>query len=133
MKNNITILYVDDEKVNLLLFKKSFGKFYKVITADSGEEALIKMADHKNEIKVVISDLRMPIMNGIKFIKEARKEHNNKVYFILTAFDYNDEIDHALKNKIIHRFFNKPFNTRIIQKAVHDAVLNSGLTDRFNN
>ena len=132
MKENITILYVDDEEINLVLFKKSFEKIYNVITAVSGEDGLIKLTAYKNDIIVVISDMRMPGMNGIEFIKEARKKHDNIAYFILTGFDYNDEIDQALKTKVIHRFFTKPFNINKIQEAIHDDLLNLGFIDHLN-
>ncbi len=70
---NITILYVDDEQTNLVLFEYSFKDLYNVITANSGEEGLLKLKDYKDDIIVVISDMRMPKMNGIEFIIEARK------------------------------------------------------------
>ena len=131
MKKNITILYVDDEEINLTLFEMSFKTIYTVISSISGEEGLLKLNDYKDDIIVVISDMRMPKMNGIEFIKEARKEHFNIAYFILTGFDYNDEIDDALKNNVIQKFFTKPFKIKEIQQAVHDAVEELGLTDRL--
>ena len=131
MKKNITILYVDDEKINLTLFELSFDPMYNVISAISGEEGLLKLEDHKDDIIVVISDMRMPKMNGIEFIKEARKEHLNIAYFILTAFDYNEEIDDAFKKNIIQKFFSKPFKIKEIQEAVHEAVEELGLADRL--
>ena len=131
MKENVTILYVDDEEMNLTLFEMSFQNMYTVISAISGEEGLLKLQDYKDDIIVVISDMRMPNMNGIEFIKEARKEHLNIAYFILTGFDYNDEIDDALNTNLIQKFFTKPFKIKEIQQAVYDAVEELDLTDRL--
>ena len=69
---NTTILYVDDEDVNLFLFEKTFESYYTVITAKSGDEGLKKIEEHQKDIAVVISDMRMPGMNGIEFIEIAR-------------------------------------------------------------
>lgn len=126
MKRNITILYVDDEEINLKLFQMQFQIYYSVITAISGEEGLLKLNKYKNDIIVVISDMRMPNMDGIEFITEARKEFDNIAYFILTGFDYNSRIDTALKNNVIQKFFTKPFDISEIQKAVDFAIKELG-------
>jgi len=122
MKRNITTLYVDDEEINLKLFEMQFQVIYTVITATSGKEGLQKLNKYRNDIIVVISDMRMPNMDGIDFITEARKNFNNIAYFILTGFDYNEKIDTALKNNIIQKFFTKPFDINEIQEAVKLAI-----------
>jgi CheY-like chemotaxis protein len=96
MPNRITLLYVDDEDINLFLFEKSFSSLYNVITANSGEEGLMKLANYSNDIIVVITDMRMPGMDGIMFIRKAKETFNNIAYYVLTAFNYNDEINKAL-------------------------------------
>lgn len=121
-KKDITVLYVDDEDLNLFLFKKGFEGIYNIITANSGQEGLEKLKDHSDKIIVVISDMKMPYMNGVEFVTQARSEHENIAYFILTAFDYNAEIDEAIKNKIIHKFFTKPFDIKEIEVAVDLAI-----------
>ena len=122
MKKRITLLYVDDEEINLTLFEMQFQIIYSIITATSGKEGLQKLNKYKDDIIVVISDMRMPNMDGIDFITEARKEFDNIAYFILTGFDYNEKIDTALKNNVIQKFFTKPFNMTEIQEAVELAI-----------
>lgn len=119
--SNITILYVDDEDINLFLFKSSFEPKYEVITARSGKEGLEKLEGYHDKIIVVISDMNMPMMNGIEFIEEARKTYKNIAYFILTGYDYNQEIDKALKTNVIQKFFTKPFVSAEIEAAVEAA------------
>jgi len=118
---SITILYVDDEDINLFLFKSSFEPKYEVITARSGKEGLEKLDGYHDKIIVVISDMNMPMMNGIEFIEEARKTYQNIAYFILTGYDYNQEIDRALKSDVIQKFFTKPFISAEIEAAVEQA------------
>ena len=74
MSEKITILYVDDEELNLELFKINFNKEYNVITAESGKKGL-EMLFAFPEIKIVISDMRMPGMSGIEFISIAKREY----------------------------------------------------------
>lgn len=123
-KKDITILYVDDEETNLFLLKVTFESKYNVITALSGEEGLEMLEKHKDDVIVVISDMSMPSMNGVEFIKLAKEKHKEISYFILTGFDYNDEIDEALKANVIQKFFTKPFNSAQIEDAVEEAFFN---------
>lgn len=112
MNNNskkISILYVDDEQINLELFNIVFRSAYNVIIAESAEAGLkILFADP--EIKIVISDMKMPVMDGIQFIKEAKKRFKHIVYYILTGYEITDEIKDAIENKLINKYFKKPFN-----------------------
>ena len=122
MNKQITILYVDDETINLFLFERSFRSLYKVITANSGEEGLIRLTESSHEIIVVISDMRMPGMDGIAFIRKAKERFHNIAYFILTAFNYNEEINKAIVDKLIDKFFTKPFDIELIKAEVESVA-----------
>ncbi|PKP08553.1 MAG: response regulator [Bacteroidetes bacterium HGW-Bacteroidetes-4] len=117
MSQEVTLLYVDDEPINLTLFEINFRRKYKVITAGSGAEGLQKLEGNR-DIIVVISDMKMPGMNGIEFIKKAKEHYRHIAYFILTAFDINKEIKEALDQQLINRYFNKPFNIKEIDGAI---------------
>ncbi len=121
MNQNVTILCVDDEPINLRLFELNFKKKYRIITALSGMEGLIKLEEDAGII-VVVSDMRMPGMNGIEFIKEARLKHTHVIYFILTGFDITPEINDALQENIIHKYFSKPLNIKLMEKAIEEAI-----------
>lgn len=120
-KKNITILYVDDEEINIFLFERPFNEFYTVVTASSGEEGLKALEKHSEDIIVVISDMRMPGMDGITFIKKAREKYKYIAYYILTAFPHNEEIDAALEENIINESFTKPFDIEKIKNVVDKA------------
>jgi two-component system response regulator (stage 0 sporulation protein F) len=121
---DITILYVDDEQINIIVFEGIFRKKYKVITAISPFEGLDKLKYHKDDIIVVISDMKMPGMNGIEFIRKAREQFDNIAYFILSGFDFNDEIMEALDKKLIYKFLRKPFDFDEIITSIDEAVSN---------
>lgn len=118
----LTILYVDDEEINLFLFKSIFEEKYNVITALSGKIGLSELESSDGKIDVVISDMNMPEMNGLEFINAARGKFDNIVYFILTGYNYNDEIDAAIKSKIVQKFFSKPFDFDSISAAIQQEV-----------
>lgn len=123
-KENVTLLYVDDEDVNLFLFRKSFQNKYKILTAKSGSSGIKQLEAHANEILVVISDMRMPGMNGVEFVRQARENYDNIIYFILTGFEFNDEISKALKDRVIHKYFTKPFDMDEITEAIEEGLVN---------
>jgi two-component system, response regulator, stage 0 sporulation protein F len=102
------ILYVDDEPVNLMLLKAHLEKKYDILTAGDGPTGLDVVSEH-HDIKIVISDMRMPHMNGIEFVREAVKHAPQIRYYILTGFDVSPEIQQALDSGLISRYFSKPF------------------------
>lgn len=123
----ITVLYVDDEEMNLFLFNATFASKFKVITALSGPEGLEKLDGHHDEIIVVISDMKMPLMDGITFIKQAKEKYLHIAYFILTAYEFDEQIEEALKDNIIQKFFTKPFDVPELEKAINEAAQLSGI------
>jgi len=122
MSEKDVILYVDDEPINLLLFKKNFEKTYTVITVESGHEGLEKLSNNP-EIKVAISDMKMPVMNGVEFIRQAKREYPTVVFFILTGFEITEEIADALSNKLINKYFRKPFSIQGIDYAINEVIM----------
>jgi YesN/AraC family two-component response regulator len=122
MFRTVTILYVDDEYLNNFIFETSLSSKYKVITAISPFEGLEKLENHKNDIIVVISDMRMPGMNGIEFIKKAKERFGNIAYFILSGYDYDNDIRNAVETNLIYRFLRKPFDFVEITTAIEDAI-----------
>lgn len=121
MTKEIRLLYVDDEPVNLQLFEIVFKSNFQVLTAESGAAALDKIKQDP-EISVIISDMKMPGMNGIEFIQQAKKNLPEIPYFILTGFDMNEEIHAALQNKMILKCFKKPLNKEEIIHSVSEAT-----------
>jgi two-component system, response regulator, stage 0 sporulation protein F len=121
MTGMIKILYVDDEPINLILFDRIFGKKYAIRAADSGMKGL-EILNEDRDVKIVISDMRMPHMNGLQFISKARESHPDLIYFILTGYEISKEITDALEQKIIDRYFQKPFKLEEISGAIINAT-----------
>lgn len=119
------ILYVDDEAINLMLFKINLQKKYEVITADNGMDALEILSVDK-DISIVFSDMRMPEMNGIEFITRAKELYPEINFYILTGFEITAEIREALNNGLIDKYFQKPFNINLISLEI-DNILSEKL------
>ncbi|MFO7368948.1 MAG: response regulator [Bacteroidales bacterium] len=121
MSNKPVLLYVDDEPLNLKLFAINFRNKFEVITSESPYEG-IDILKSNSKIGVVISDMKMPGMNGVEFIRQARKEFPNLVYFILTGFDITDEISSALSEGVISKYFRKPFNIKEVEASIKHTL-----------
>ncbi|HPF92798.1 MAG TPA: response regulator [Tenuifilaceae bacterium] len=120
MSNKIAVLYVDDEPINLKLFELNFKNTFNVTTALSGFEGL-EILKSNPDISVVVSDMRMPKMDGLEFISKAKVDFPHIVFFILTGFEITDEISQALNSNLINKYFRKPFNFREIESSIVDA------------
>ncbi len=120
--NNTKVLYVDDEVINLQLMEINLKRNFQIFTADSAREGL-KIIDANTDIKVVISDMKMPNINGIEFIKMAKEKHPEIRYYILTGYDINDEIEDALQKGLIIKYFRKPFNINEIEAAINETSM----------
>jgi two-component system, response regulator, stage 0 sporulation protein F len=121
MNNKYTILYIDDEPVNLQLFEINLSEKFNVITAISGSEGLNILED-RPDISVVVSDMKMPRMNGIEFITCAHQKYPDIKYFILTGFDLTSEIIEALNQKLIVKYFCKPLKVKEIISTIDESL-----------
>ena len=117
------ILYVDDEPINLLLFEANLLRKYEVLKANNGSKGLEIMENHP-DLKIVFSDMKMPNMNGIEFIKEASKITPGCAFYILTGFEITHEIQHSLDSGLIRKYYGKPINMKEIANEI-ESVLNS--------
>ena len=117
MRAKYKILYVDDEPLNLMLFSRMFNATYDVVTAESGIEGLEILKE--NQMDVVLSDMKMPRMNGLEFIEKAKVQYPGILYYILTGFEITREIKAALNENLIDKYFQKPFDMH----EIHECIL----------
>ena len=122
MDSRIKVLYVDDESINLQLFEINFGDDYQVLIAENGFSGL-DVLDKNPDILVVISDMKMPKMDGLEFITKAKNNFPEKRFYLLTGFEITDEINAALESGLIRKYFRKPYNKNEIDRAIKEALL----------
>jgi two-component system response regulator (stage 0 sporulation protein F) len=121
MSEKQTILYVDDEPINLQLFEIHTEKHFNVLTAESGMSGL-EILEQNPQISVIFSDMKMPGMNGLQFIGLAREKRPDIFYFILTGYDITSEIADAINNKTIVNYYRKPYNPKIILESIKECL-----------
>ncbi len=114
-------MYVDDEPLNLELFKLNLEHKYTILTAESAFEGF-EVIQNNPDIKLVISDLMMPSMNGLDFILKLRERYTNLSYFILSGFDLSPEIIEAKQNNVISKYLFKPFDIALIEMSINEAL-----------
>jgi len=117
-----SILYVDDEEINLDLFKINFKKEFDVHLAISASEGMRLLKDYP-EISVIISDLKMPEINGLEFIDMIKVKYPEKICIILTGFIDHD-IMYACKNEEnVFNYIVKPWEKDELKVIIDSAYL----------
>lgn len=115
------VLFVDDEAAVLEAFHRMLHGSFDLQTATSGGEGLQRL-EHEGPFAVVVSDMKMPGMNGAEFLARVRQKSPSTVRMLLTGHaDLHTAIDAVNRGQILH-FLTKP-----CPKAVLVAALNSGL------
>ncbi len=122
LRNEHTILIVDDEINNLQLLKRTFRNKYKIITASNGLEGLETLKSNLNEICLIVSDHKMPIMEGTKFLEEANKIAPDVIKILLTGFSDIEIITDAVNKCNLFQYVLKPFNPDELQEAVKNGL-----------
>jgi DNA-binding NarL/FixJ family response regulator len=110
----LKILYVDDEKINLVNFETAFGKEYEIITAGSGEEAL-KVFRQEDDIAIIVSDQRMPGISGVELLEKIYKLDPVPVRMILTAYKDIEDIIGAINQGRVYRYILKPWEDKEVR------------------
>ena len=82
---NTKVLFVDDEVKILSSFTRNLAEVFDVATASSGKEGLQVLSD-KGPFAAVVSDLKMPDMDGIEFLGQVRKTFPDTIRVMLTGF-----------------------------------------------
>ncbi|MFK7848414.1 MAG: HD domain-containing phosphohydrolase [Rhodothermales bacterium] len=115
------ILFVDDEPAILRSYQRYVGLDYDVDTALGGEKGL-EMLEESGPYGVVVSDMRMPGMNGAEFLSVVRQNFPDSVRMLLTGqADMEDTID-AVNNGRIYRFLTKPCPPETLGQALDEGL-----------
>ena len=116
------ILYVDDEEINLELLQLTFMNELDVITATSAREGL-RILDKDEDIQVVISDLKMPEINGLDFIKEIKRRSRDRICMLLTGFMESEIMMEGFNKELIFRYIMKPWKKEALMEAIKQAMV----------
>ncbi len=120
MDERPSILYVDDESDNLTAFKVIFRRQYNVFTTPYSKEAITLMQQHP--IDLVLSDYKMPKMNGVELLSYIKDHHPDVCRLMVTGFGDLEEITKALQTGIIKGMINKPWNVEELKKILQESL-----------
>jgi response regulator RpfG family c-di-GMP phosphodiesterase len=115
------VLFVDDDQNILASHQRMFRKQFALHTAMGGEEALGTIAAH-GPFAVIVSDMQMPSMNGVKFLTKARTRAPDSVRMILTGYADMQTAVEAVNEGHIFRFLTKPCHPEALAKAVTAGI-----------
>lgn len=115
------ILLVDDDTNLLNAFKRMFYDKYHIAVADRATKGL-EVLVNDGPFAVVISDMKMPDMNGIQFLTKAREISPDTVRIMLTGHADIDTAMHAVNEGNIFRFLLKPCQKDIVDWAIEAAL-----------
>ena len=114
------VLCVDDEIEVLEALTRVFRKSdFKVFTANSGAEGLEMLRQER--IDIVISDLKMPEMDGNQFLRKVANTSPEVMRLMLTAFTEIDDVITAINEGRIFGYLQKPWNNRELLLVVEQA------------
>jgi DNA-binding response OmpR family regulator len=123
MPNNLRkVLIVDDEETLTWSMAKSLSKDkdkYEVIIANNGREALTQLQN--NRIDLVITDIRMPDINGLDLMVKIKKEYPQTRIIIMTAYGSSDIQKEANQRGSLY-YVEKPFEISDIRKIIIDLI-----------
>lgn len=115
------ILFVDDEPNVLAAFRRQFHGGYDVATACGGEEGVAAVRGSE-PFAVIVSDMRMPGMDGAQFLGRIRELAPDSVRVLLTGYADQRSAVAAVNEGNIFRFLTKPCPPEVLTKALEACV-----------
>jgi len=115
-KKSMSVLIVDDEEMMRDLLQRILSKGgFEIHSASSGDEALKELAT--NQIDLIISDIKMPGMDGFELLKKIKSRYPDKCVVMMTAFGDTYTVKDALLLGA-DEYVTKPFKSHEITLVV---------------
>lgn len=128
-----SILVLDDEADTVRTFEsvlKSGG--YEVVSFTSARKAFDYLAQHPTKFDLVISDIKMPLMNGIEFVKKVKEQLPNLRIVLVTAFDVDRAQSESIKSVGVSELVRKPLSMpQLLGIAAKHVRSNDEILDRI--
>ena len=116
------ILIADDEEAIRSLIARALRQDgHEVMTANDGAQALDVLAREKGGFELLLTDIRMPVMDGIALAHAAARQHPDVTILLMTGYADQRERAHGL-DALVHDVITKPFSLGAMRRAVNDAL-----------
>ena len=118
----IKVLYVDDEEINLRVFKNVFRREFDIFIAKSGQEGLDYLSN--NDVEVILTDQRMPNMTGVEFLEQVTKKYPLPLpsRLIVSGYSSPDSIEKAFENYCLSHFVSKPWDKEELKELIINSI-----------
>ncbi len=117
----LKLMVVDDELDNLDLLYRTFRRDFQVYRASHARGA-IEILDREGEMAVIISDQRMPEMNGTEFLSRTVDRFPDTIRILLTGFTDVEDLVDAINSGQVFKYITKPWNPDRLKAIVGQAV-----------
>ena len=106
----LSLIYLDDEEINLILFKEMFKKDFDIYTTTSPHEAIDYVVN--NKLDFILTDQLMPVMTGVEFLRELEgiEYNSDPKKIIISGYTKEGEVSEAIERKMIDKFVSKPWS-----------------------
>jgi len=121
MSKEIKVLFLDDEESILDGLQRLFIKEpYGILTTSSADKAREILTQEK--IKVMVSDQRMPEIQGVKFLREIKDKHPDIIRILFTGYTDFSSAEEAINIGEVYRFISKPWKTTELLSTVRQSI-----------
>jgi response regulator RpfG family c-di-GMP phosphodiesterase len=115
------VLFVDDEPNVLSGFRRSLRNDFEIETAESGKEAL-RILEQSEPFGVIVSDCRMPEMDGVELLRRVSRSAPLSVRVMLTGNMDQDTAVRAVNTGEVFKFLNKPCDLESLRQVIGQAA-----------
>jgi diguanylate cyclase (GGDEF)-like protein/PAS domain S-box-containing protein len=117
-----TLLLVDDEPGIVAALSRMLRRDgYRILTAGSAREGLEVLA--RQRVQVILSDQRMPEMQGTEFLSRVKGLYPDTVRIVLSGYTELESILRAINDGAIYKFLTKPWDDELLRRHIRDAFL----------
>ncbi|MEO0534149.1 MAG: SpoIIE family protein phosphatase [Cyanobacteria bacterium P01_A01_bin.123] len=117
----LKLMVVDDEPDNLDLLYRTFRRDFRVFKADNGFRALEALEEY-GEMAIIISDQRMPRMNGTEFLGRTVERFPDTIRIVLTGYTDVEDLVEAINSGKVFKYITKPWNPDQLKSVVVQAA-----------
>jgi two-component system, cell cycle response regulator CpdR len=115
------LLAEDEESLRGFITRALMASGHEVVAAGDGAAALDKLNNNRGQFELLLTDIRMPVMDGIALALAAARDHPDLTILLMTGFADQRERAHGL-DALIHDVITKPFSIADIRLAVEEAL-----------
>ena len=117
-----TVLLVDDEEHNLALLKRTLRGKVHILTACNGQEGLRVLEENQDTVSIIISDHKMPVMEGTEFLEKANIISPSAIKILLTGFSDIEILTDAVNKCGLFQYILKPFEPDALIQVVESGI-----------